>query len=221
MLNYYYSDTIVGFLEKKADTIIGEISVNGRLGHINTELYAWEMQIKILKEVLQKYKGHLFFEFSIPRMGKRVDCLLIINNIVFIIEFKVGEKEFVNSNLEQVWDYALDLKNFHKPSHKLLLVPILVATHAKSIEINIIASSHNDNLISPLKSNSQNLGKIISDVLTFFQDTKNIDVAEYVGGSYSPTPTIIEAAIKLYNSHNVNEITRNDSDAINLNNTTE
>lgn len=148
MLNYYYSDKISDFLQKLPETIIGEISVNGRLGHINTELYAWEFQIKLLKEILQNHNGHLFFEFSIPRMGKRVDCLLIIKNIVFVIEFKVGEKEFINQNLEQVWDYALDLKNFHKPSHSLLLVPILVATRAKQTQIEIITSNHNDNLVN-------------------------------------------------------------------------
>ena len=51
MLNYYYADKISDFLQNLPETIIGEISVNGRLGHINTELYAWEFQIKLLKEV--------------------------------------------------------------------------------------------------------------------------------------------------------------------------
>jgi DUF2075 family protein len=190
------------------------------MGHINTELYAWEHQIKILKEVLQKHEGTVFFEFSIPRMGKRVDCLLIIKNIVFVIEFKVGEKEFTNQNIEQVWDYALDLKNFHKPSHCLLLVPVLVATQAKKCQVEIISSSHNDNLVYPLKTNAINLGKTIENVLSFYQSEYRISAEEYVNGSYSPTPTIIEAAIKLYNKHNVDEITRNDADATNLNITT-
>lgn len=220
MLNYYYSDKISDFLQKSPETIIGEISVNGRLGHINTELYAWEFQIKLLKEVLKNHEGHLFFEFSIPRMGKRVDCLLIIKNIVFVIEFKVGEKEFINQNIEQVWDYALDLKNFHKPSHNLLLVPILVATQAKPNQIEIITSSHNDNLINPLKTNANNLGNTINEVLNFFQSEENINSSDYVTGSYSPTPTIIEAAISLYNNHNVEEITRSDADATNLKVTT-
>lgn len=221
MLNYYYSDRIVDFIQKLPETIIGEISVNGRLGHINTELYAWEFQINTLKKILEKKEGHIFFEFSIPRMGKRVDCLLIIKNIVFVIEFKVGEKEFLNSNLEQVWDYALDLKNFHKPSHNLLLVPILVATRAKLKQIEIISSSHNDNLINPLRTNAENLGNTINEVLTFFNEGDYIHADDYVNGSYSPTPTIIEAAIKLYNNHNVEEITRNDADAINLSITTD
>jgi DUF2075 family protein len=220
MLNYYYSDNISDFLQKLPETIIGEISVNGRLGHINTELYAWEFQVKLLKEVLQNHEGHLFFEFSIPRMGKRVDCLLIIKNIVFVIEFKVGEKEFTNQNIEQVWDYALDLKNFHKPSHSLLLVPILVATQAKVKKIEIITSSHNDNLVNPLKTNAESLGNTINDILLFFEEGDNVNVNEYIGGSYSPTPTIVEAAIKLYNNHNVEEITRNDAEAINLSITT-
>lgn len=220
MLNYYYSDKVSNFLQKASETIIGEISVNGRLGHISTELFAWENQIKILKDVLKNYEGHLFFEFSIPRMGKRVDCLLIIKNIVFVIEFKVGEKEFINQNIEQVWDYALDLKNFHKPSHNILLIPILVATKARVKQIEIVTTSHNDNLVNPLKTNAENLGKTINEILLFFKGGEFINVSEFINGSYSPTPTIVEAAIKLYNNHNVQEITRNDAEAINLSITT-
>ncbi len=221
ILNYHYSDKIVDFLQKSTETIIGEIIINGRLGNISTQqLYAWEVQITILKEVLQLHEGQIFFEFSIPRMGKRVDCLLIMKNIVFVLEFKVGEKDFINQHIEQVWDYALDLKNFHKPSHTLLLVPILVATQAKTVPLEIIASSHKDNLINPLKSNAKNICHTINEVFSFFEERNNINVEEYINGSYSPTPTIIEAAIKLYNNHNVEDITRNDAEAINLSITT-
>ena len=220
MLNYYYSDKISDFAEKTSETIIGEISVNGRLGHIDTELRAWEHQINILKNTLTGYEGNLFFEFSIPRMGKRIDCLLIIKNIIFILEFKVFEKDFKNKDLEQVWDYALDLKNFHKPSRQALLVPILVATDAKSSPFEVVLSSLNDNLINPLKTNAKDLGELLKHILASFQNEKAINSQEYVSGSYSPTPTIIEAAINLYNNHNVEEITRNDADATNLNITT-
>lgn len=220
MLNYYYSDTIKNFCQKSLETIIGEISVNGRLGHINTELFAWEFQINLLQEFLLDYNGQLFFEFSIPRMGKRVDCLLIIKNIVFIIEFKVGEKEFLNHNIEQVWDYALDLKNFHQPSHQLLLVPVLVATKANSSKIEIISTSHQDNLVNPIKTNAKDLKKTIDLVLNFFSSNDFVDSDNYVKGSYSPTPTIIEAAVSLYNNHNVENITRSDADAKNLKITT-
>ncbi len=221
MLNYYYKDTISNFLEKKNETIIGEITVNNRHGHITTELFAWENQIQILKKVLIGLDGSIFFEFSIPRMGKRVDCILIIKNIVFVIEFKVGEKEFHNHNLEQVWDYALDLKNFHKPSHNSLLAPILIATEAKTSQIEIVSTSHNDNLIFPLKTNKHEFRKTIDHILNYFSDDDYINSEDFINGSYSPTPTIIEAAVSLYNNHNVDEITRSDADAKNLNVTTQ
>lgn len=220
MLNYYYSDTIKNFLQKSLQRIIGEISVNGRLGHINTELFAWEFQINLLHEILTVHDGQIFFEFSIPRMGKRVDCLLIIKNIVFVIEFKVGEKVFLKNNIEQVWDYALDLKNFHQPSHNLLLVPILVATQAKSSDLEIITTSHQDNLVNPIKANARDLGEKINSIIEFFSGAEKINGNDYVAGSYSPTPTIIEAAIRLYNHHNVENITRSDADAKNLSVTT-
>ena len=70
-------------------------------------------------------------------MGKRIDVVLIINNVIFILEFKVGEKEYLHTAIEQVWDYALDLKNFHQPSHNAVIVPILVATEADFLIITI------------------------------------------------------------------------------------
>lgn len=220
MLNYYYSDRISDFKAKSSETIIGEISITSRHGHINTELYAWEHQITNLKEALKNKIGHLYFEFSIPRMGKRVDCLLIIKNIVFVIEFKVGEHKFLTQDIEQVWDYALDLKNFHEPSHDLLLVPILVATHAKEVPFEIIETNHSDFLTNPIRTNSQNLGETLDNVLNFFSEEHNIISHDFINGSYSPTPTIIEAAVTLYNNHNVEEITRSDADATNLRVTT-
>ncbi|WKS94463.1 hypothetical protein [Riemerella columbina] len=153
-------------------------------------------------------------------MGKRIDCLLIIKNIVFVIEFKVGESQFKNQDIDQVWDYALNLKNFHQPSHKVRLVPILVATNAKEIQHTITESVHNDKLVNPLKTNSENLGTLINLVLDRYSEEKSIAIDNYFEGSYSPTPTIIEAAISLYNQHSVEEITRNDAAAINLNQTT-
>lgn len=220
MLNYYYKDSISNFLVKTKETVIGEISINSRLGHISTELFAWENQIDILRNVLKGIDGSIFFEFSIPRMGKRVDCILIVKNIVFVVEFKIGEKEYLNHNIEQVWDYALDLKNFHKPSHDLLLVPILVASEARNSFLDIISTNHNDNLICPIKTNKIDLKDAIHNVLKYFEDGYYINGDDFINGSYSPTPTIIEAAVSLYNNHNVEEITRSDADAKNLSITT-
>jgi DUF2075 family protein len=153
-------------------------------------------------------------------MGKRVDTLLLIKNIVFVIEFKVGESHFLNHNIEQVWDYALDLKNFHKTSHNVVIVPVLIATEAKNSFTEILLTSHDDNLTLPVRIDGNNLKEVIQKALLFFSDEPEINVTEYLKGGYMPTPTIIEAAVSLYTTHSVENITRSDADAKNLTVTT-
>lgn len=220
MLNYYYRDSIELFLKKSTEEIIGKITLSNQFDSNTNQNKSWEHQIPMLKSALDGLNGTIFFEFSIPRMGKRVDCLVIIENVVFVIEFKIGEKEYLKSNIDQVWDYALDLKNFHKPSHNALLVPILVASDATRSFIQICTTSHNDNLVLPIRSNKNDLRDVIHKSISFFSDKSLLDGDEYAKGSYSPTPTIIEAAISLYNNHSVKNITRNDADVVNLRLTT-
>src|SRR5690348_12889164 len=142
MLNYYYKDTIQSFLQKSTEEIIGTITLSNQFDSTQLQNKSWQQQILILKNALNGYNGNIFFEFSIPRMGKRVDSLVIIDDVVFVIEFKVGENKFLHYQIEQVWDYALDLKNFHKPSHSPVLVPILVATEARKSFLEIGTTSH-------------------------------------------------------------------------------
>jgi hypothetical protein len=220
MLNYYFKDTLKSFLQKSTSEIIGSITLSNEFDSTLLQNKAWKEQIEILKNALAEHTGTIFFEFSIPRMGKRVDTIVIINNVVFVIEFKVGETKFHTFEIEQVWDYALDLKNFHKPSHNAVLAPILVATEAKHSYIEISTTSHNDNLILPIKTNKEDLAIVINNTLMFFKDKESINGEIYEKGSYAPTPTIIEAAVSLYNNHSVKEITRSDADAKNLTETT-
>lgn len=220
MLGYYYSDTIDLFEKKSTNEIIGQITNENQFDSNRNTNQSWRSQIEILKETLIDLQGELFFEFSIPRMGKRVDCLLIIQNIVFVIEFKVGEKEYLSSNLDQVWDYALDLKNFHKPSHSALLIPILVATEAKDENFQFLQTTHEDGLYKPLKANKKNLREILLNGIEFCKSSTTLIDQDYVKGSYSPTPTIIEAAVTMYKNHSVADITRSDADAKNLTTTT-
>lgn len=221
MLNYYFKDTIESFLSKSNEEIIGQITISNQFDSTINQNRSWEQQLPILRKALNGYKGTIFFEFSIPRMGKRIDSLVIIDNVVFVLEFKVGETKFHEYQVDQVWDYALDLKNFHKPSHDAVIAPILIATEARTSFIKIALTSHNDNLILPVKANKEDLSIAIKNILQYFSENKSIVSEEYAAGSYSPTPTIIEAAVALYNSHTVDEITRSDADAKNLTKTTD
>jgi len=221
MLNYYFKSEIEEFIGRSTEEIIGSITMKTQFDATTEQIWAWEQQIPILKKALYGKTGTIFFEFSIPRMGKRVDAIIIIQNVVFVVEFKVGESKFLNYYVEQVWDYALDLKNFHKPSHDLVLVPVLVSTEALDPLIRIATTNHNDKILVPIFSNKNTLGQIIDNVFEFEKNDMFLSGDLYANGSYSPTPTIIEAAVSIYNSHTVDEITRSDADAKNLTVTTE
>lgn len=151
-------------------------------------------------------------------MGKRVDVVLIIGPVIFVIEFKVGEKEFTNAALDQVFDYALDLKNFHDASHDKCIAPVLIATEANDSLPAISPTPQNDWLLHPIKSNTSGLARLITEALRFGEG-KSVNPSEWENGRYCPTPTIIEAAMALYNNHSVTEITRSDASATNLSHT--
>ena len=218
MKREYYSDSISNFLCSSTEEILGILALNNDFALIQTQRGAWVEQIEILQETLTPYQGSIYFEYSIPRMGRRIDVLLLIGPVIFVLEFKVGESEFTTFALDQVCDYALDLKNFHESSHEQYIAPVLIATNARDAVPIVAVTPQNDRLLYPIKSNVAQLGKVISHVLSFV-DGDDIDVTQWESGRYCPTPTIIEAAMALYNNHSVSEITRRDASATNLSQT--
>ncbi|MBN2116863.1 MAG: DUF2075 domain-containing protein [Anaerolineales bacterium] len=220
MRREYYSDTITNFLKTTSDEILGKLARSSDFALEQTQRDAWLEEIQILKSALQPYKGSIYFEYSIPRMGKRIDVVLIIGSVIFVLEFKVGEKEFPPYAIDQVWDYALDLKNFHETSHEHYIAPILIATKAKTASTAVYTTLHNDKLIHPIKSNEELLSQVIMSVISFAEG-ENINVEQWEAGRYQPTPNIIEAAMALYSGHSVSEISRSDASAINLSQTSD
>jgi DUF2075 family protein len=219
MKRAYYSSTISSFLNSTDEFILGQLVNANEFSLEQTQRDAWNEEIRILKYTLEGYTGTLYFEFSIPRMGERIDVLLLIGHVIFVLEFKVGEKEFSSYGMEQVWDYALDLKNFHETSHDKLIAPILIATNAKNSSSVISITAEDDNLINPIKSTVEQLHDVIQQVLKFTEG-EDIHNEQWEDGRYSPTPTIIEAALALYKGHSVSEISRKDASASKLNITT-
>ncbi len=215
MQRYYYSNSISYFLQSSSVEIIGDLAQNNEFTLEQSQKNAWNIQIDILKESLNSFEGSIFFEYSIPRMGRRIDVVLIIESVIFVLEFKVGEKEFLLNAIDQVWDYSLDLKNFHETSHKHLIAPILIATEAKDFKSTISKTPHKDNLLYPIKTNPRLLKEVIENVL-HFSEGESIVSDNWAAGKYSPTPTIIEAAIALFNNHSVSDISRSDASATNL-----
>ena len=216
--NYYYSAPISEFLKQSSEEILGIICSNDphsetRFQQINT----WESEIAILKQQLTGMtEGQIIFEYTVPRMGKRVDIIFLHANIVYIFEFKCGDDEYKSSTYDQVYDYALDLRNFQKESHDKLLVPIMISTKAAEEEIKIC---ENERIILPIKCNANNIRAAIEAVGKLYKEPQ-FNYIVWQNSVYLPTPTIVEAAQALYRGHNVHEITRNDAGAKNLTITT-
>jgi len=217
MRRAYYSSSISLFCNQEPDQILGEMTQEHSFDLTTLQRDAWVGQTKILKDVLCNYEGKIYFEFSIPRMGKRVDTIVIIDAIVFVIEFKVGASTYESADIEQVMDYALDMQNFHEGSHNVILVPVLVATRApdKTIHLNHIQKNK---LLTPICCNAQSLEKVIGDVLSLHKENA-ININEWEESGYKPTPTIIEATLALYGGHSVVDISRRDATAENLSHT--
>ncbi|MCK5678140.1 MAG: DUF2075 domain-containing protein, partial [Flavobacteriaceae bacterium] len=219
MTRAYYSSPIKNFLIDSNNTILGQLARHHNHALEDLQRNAWLGQIDILKASLQNLKeGYVFFEFAIPRMGKRVDNIVIVNDSIFVIEFKVGSSTYDNYAIEQVLDYSLDLKNFHQGSHYIKLFPMLIATQAEIIDNKIEILQ--DLLFRPVYVNKNNITENIYSCLSY-SDGENINPNIWANSIYKPTPTIIEAAQALYKGHNVQEISRSDSGAINLSITTD
>jgi hypothetical protein len=222
MNRHLYSDTIAKFLDTGDDTILGTLATNNTFPLEATQRDAWLEEIRILKTVLCPYRGYgaVYFEYSIPRLGKRIDVVVLIGPVIFVLEFKVGEREFPAHAIDQVCDYALDLKNFHESSHARPIAPILIATKADEVAPVVAFTPQNDLLLEPIKCNTTSLPEVLRAVLGFV-DAPEIVTKQWEQGRYCPTPTIIEAATALYNHHSVAEISRSDASAINLSQTSD
>lgn len=213
---YFYKSTVNDFVRSEFDAIFGQMSLRDEGDTVATQKYAWAEEIAVLQELLQPWKdeyAEIIFEYSIPRLGKRIDAVLLLRNIVFILEFKVGEQHYLQSDMEQVMDYALDLKNFHLDSHYRTIVPILVATEAKSHTTQLMFSVYDDKIYNPILSNTEQLQQLIVSVLekeNALPATER-EMEDWAISRYSPTPTIIEAANALYQNHSVEDITRHEA----------
>ena len=216
----FYSD-FKDFLELGADTVLGSLCNNYHGTTLTTTIEAWKAEIEILKDIVSRLddsNGQIIFEYDIPRLGKRIDVVLLYKGIIFCLEFKVGESKILEADVDQVFDYALDLKNFHKLSKDKIIVPILIATKYNNRTTNVQMSVYDDSVVNPLVTGEFGILNLIESVLKKFPNELPID-DKWIISPYAPTPTIVEAAKRLYENHSVEDITRHEADNVSTDNT--
>lgn len=218
-----YNSSFTDFLNTDDNTIFGVLCDRYHGEALTTTREAWKSEISIMKDILDRFAnkdGQIIFEYDIPRLGKRVDVVLLFEGIVFCVEFKVGESRILESDIDQVLDYALDLKNFHKFSEDRIIAPILIATNYRNSSTNIQMSVYDDRVVNPLVSGKAGVSHLISEVLRYFPNETSIN-PNWIISPYAPTPTIIEAAKTLYENHSVENITRHEADKVSTDKTIE
>ena len=217
MQRAYYQATGAQFLSDSSDAIVGSLAAHSHFAIDLKQRNAWLAIIQSLKStVVDLPDAHVFLEFVIPRMGRRVDAVVLNGGCIFVLEYKVGSEHFSSLDIDQVFGYALDLKNFHEPSHSLALFPILIATNAAPAAAQFVLAK--DGVCEPVLSNGHDLSGLIQRA-TILGSNDLIVPAVWANGRYKPTPTIIEAAQALYKNHSVEDITRNEAGAENLSTT--
>lgn len=218
MKREYYTASIADFLSDDPEYVLGQLLINDEFETTDLQKNAWRREIEILQSQLYDFPdGEIAFEYTIPRIGHRIDVVCIIRGIIFLLEFKVGDKVYKKATDDQVVDYALDLKYFHEASQNRYIVPISVSTEAPNAENRIFFME--DQIAEVLHSNKKTISSTITTILGTASDV-SLSMTAWGNSRYAPTPTIIEAAQAPYRNHSVDDISRNDAGAQNLTETT-
>jgi Uncharacterized conserved protein (DUF2075) len=217
MKRAYYAAPVELFLASNVDQVLGRLTAASEFSVDLTQRDAWQQEITVLRQALMPYvgRGRVYLEFVVPRLGKRIDAVLLIDHVILVVEFKVGETSFGRQDIDQVWDYALDLKNFHESSHAALIAPILVVTGVKGKKQRGGSRSGRDGVAEPALVSAERLHEVVAEVLGT-GTLEHIEPNQWEQGRYRPTPTIVEAAAALYRGHAVEDISRSDAGATNL-----
>ena len=219
MARCLYNSSFKDFLRAPALSVLGTLHSNYHGETLTTTNDAWEGEINILQDVLKQWEdedAHIIFEYDIPRLGKRIDTVLLLRGVIFCLEFKIGQKQALQNDLEQVLDYALDLKNFHMFSADRQIVPILVPSRIETTTTEFKPSPYDDGIFNPIICGAKNLQQTIEKIISHTEDEINPDTwgDKWIISPYSPTPTIVEAARTLYENHSVEDITRHEADKV-------
>lgn len=204
----FYKNSIQNFCNQNEYEIFGIIARNDLFDTTFHQKAAWIEQIRTLKEQLSDVEeGNIIFEYTIPRVGGRIDNILLIGSKIFVIEFKTGAESYDLHSIVQARTYALDLSNFHEESRNKEIIPILIASNAPNKEPKYKA--FNKKIQDVVLSNGTNL----KSILAHFANNKDfsIDLEKWINSRYVPIPTIIEATEILYRNHTVEDIYKNEA----------
>jgi hypothetical protein len=210
-MSAYYRTTLADYLDTDKAIVLGVIT-QSQTGTTPQQQQAWMAQLEMLESAAKDWTERLdaahwglLFEYRMLRLHRRIDLVLLADDLIFVIEFKIGSDTFLSSDLQQTEDYALDLRDFHDESADRIILPILCCSSAPAVDLEL---SIQEWVGTVLKANADTLADV---VIKAYRECHNpqaatIDPATWDAAAYAPVPNIIEAAELLYGAHSVAEI---------------
>ncbi len=180
-----------------------------------TTIDSWHEEVRSIRIALEKYHredGFIAFEYTIPRVGGRIDCVIGLKGVLFVLEFKTGEEQNADADKEQLEQYVIDLKNFHFESYDVPIAPIWVVPQAELEPCRISIPSSNKQLFSMATVCDKTIADCFQKILS--KDLGNlepINMNNWLFSPYCPTSNIVDAARKLYAHNKVEDINRSDA----------
>ncbi|VFS25126.1 hypothetical protein RAN7_2776 [plant metagenome] len=223
--------SLSGFANVDDTQLLGEltdtVASTGIQSTRTTQIETWKTQIALLKRcayaLIERHEAakdwHLILEYELPRRHKRPDAIVLTEDVILVIEFKVGATSHEASSRWQVEDYCLNLRDFHGGSSGQAIVPVLCSTAAPSVTNSPPISR---SCVAPIRfTNADDLPSVLLSSYSAQHDPKGplIDADTWINAPYRPTLSVIEAAERVYENHDVREISH--SYASNLDATTD
>jgi hypothetical protein len=231
MASFYRAD-FATFLHHSTDEVLGPLLRSYPHNELQKrQVKAWEVEIKTLKAACEEIvrvdaatsRWSLLLEYPIPRRQKRLDAVILADDVILCLEFKTEDKAYSLQAQRQIEDYALDLRDFHEASRRRRLVPIVIVPKALAVDHTKSHFAFDESVRDVRLTNSPELA---STLISAFRDehqpvSSTIDPNAWDNSPYHPVPTIIEAAETLFAGHNVRELAHSHAGAINLTRTSD
>lgn len=231
----WYSAGRAEFLSAEASTVVARLASQATHDgwHIEPEQHEeWRASVGILQEqltrkiqVLQSVLAEpglanlstVVLEYDLRRRGLRIDCLLLGHGIIAVLEFKRGD--VLKAHIDQIENYCVNLLEFHAETRRLcatqgvILVPVLVQT-AKGRkprlprERGFMPAPWHAIARPAFVASRAELAEVLIAALGVRSTFAALDPQTWLSSPFSPSSTILDAALSLYGQHDVSAIQR-------------
>ena len=97
-----FNSDFASFLHGDINSIFGALCDNYHGEALTTTREAWKSEIGIMRDVLaglNDENGQIIFEYDIPRLGKRIDVVLLYRGIFSVLSSRLANQIFLKQTL--------------------------------------------------------------------------------------------------------------------------